>query len=574
MDKKLKEIIELAKIYLMEESSPIMQEEMRNLLTNPSLNINELEDRLTKNLEFGTAGLRALMESGYNRMNLVSSFRLGFAISEYFKILKASPTLVIGYDGRLNSADFAHEIHEVLSRQEFTIKFFKEPVPTPLCAFATKFYKADMGIMVTASHNPKNYNGTKIFSSSGMQLDRNILLEIQRLMKTSLNRKQFYEHYQVAKKINFIDDRLFDEYFASIKESKFFPSNKKVYDEKIVYTALHGVGEKFFRRALNEEGFNQIYTVEKQSRPDGNFPTLSFPNPEELHTLDEAYAYALENKISYVFANDPDADRLQVALLNKSGCFEKLNGNQMGVLLGYFAMKKAIENGITPIVASSVVSSRMLKKMAIAMNAIYLEALTGFGNIAAKAMHGQNQGKGTFVFAYEEAIGFLVGQTVLDKDGISVSVRFMEIISYLKEKNQTIDELLLDLASRFGLFLTSQWSIMFEGLEAKNKIDSIMQKARSLSTEDFSSLTNIKDVKKFDLKINNLESEYANMISDMIIFENEKIRFIIRPSGTEPKIKFYLELIENCIVQDVLLLKEKNMRTMNEIQSSLQKILG
>lgn len=549
-----KSLVKRIENYLREEPDIELQSEIIALINDPQ-KAEELADRIGANFLFGTAGLRGKMQAGYSRMNIVTVYRFAHALGTLITQSKNDAVVVVGFDARNKSTIFAEEVADILGR--FSIKCYiaRYGIPTPLCAFATKNLKADYGVMITASHNPSFDNGIKVFAHNGAQLHGSILKDIEEAMINAPLRSDFLSEYPSRNSCLPIAEEVFDNYFSAIHKNQFFAKEDKDFSVKIVYTPLHGVGNNFFERALNEEEFYNIATVEEQRAPDGNFPTVLFPNPEEEHTLDLAHQKAEALQYDWVFANDPDADRLQVSCRTKNGDFQKLSGNEMGVLLGFFAIEKAKKEGIEPIVASSIVSSRMLSEMAEQLSAYYVDAITGFSNIAHAALISEAATKGTLVFAYEEAIGFLVGKTVLDKDGISTAARFMEIAAFLKKKNISVWEFLDQLYVRFGLFANYQWSLRFDGIDAKDQMSSIMQKFRHLSAKNLFSYRNQNDWEMYDLN-SERRGPYDNLKANVIIFEIKKnARFIIRPSGTEPKIKFYLELIYQ--VEDPSMLQRK-----------------
>ncbi len=530
--------------YLKEEPNEALRSEIAALIKMPE-KINELDERMGITLCFGTAGLRGKMEAGYNRMNSVTVYRFAHALASEILKRNNNKKVVIGFDARNNSQIFAQEMADILER--FSIQCFiaDRQIPTPLCAFATKYLDADFGVMITASHNPGFDNGVKVFSKNSAQLEGAILRDIEKGMIEAPLRDDFFSTNLVVKESLTIPKQAFDNYFAAMHTTQFFSSDEKDLDVAIVYTPLHGVGKDFFLRALREENFSTIEIVEEQSEPDGAFPTLSFPNPEEEHTLDLAHKKAELLGLTWVFANDPDADRLQVSCRTEEGNFRKLSGNEMGTLLGFFAIEKAKKDGIVPIVGSSIVSSRMLSVMAKDLAAIYVDALTGFSNIAQAALSAEAKTNGQLVFAYEEAIGFLVGKIVLDKDGISAAARFMEIAAYLRKQNLTVWEFLDRLYLRFGLFANYQWSIRFDGIAAQQRMLSVMEKIRTLSMHDVLPGYDHASWDIYDLNSPH-QGPYEALKANVIIFEiKEKARFIVRPSGTEPKIKFYLELIDD-----------------------------
>lgn len=548
--------------YLQEEPDEVLRSQIQYFDNHSGPGVLELEHRLNQHLKFGTAGIRGRMEAGYNRMNEVSVYRVAFAIGSCLLEKHSQATVVVAFDARHNSAKFAGEISQVLLKMGVSVKRFRQCIPTPLCAFATNYLAAEMGIMVTASHNPGADNGIKLFAAHGSQIVGPLLQSIEEKMSSAPLRSAFYSSakYQGHDKPLFLEHDIEDAYFKAIKKTKLFNERDLDHDLAIAYTALHGVGYNYFVRALKNEGFCRVISVEEQKNPDGSFPTLIFPNPEEEHALDRAYALAKENRCPWVFANDPDADRIQIACDDGGGNFVKLSGNEMGSVLGYFAIKKALEEGKKPLVASSLVSSRMLETMAKKMGAYYVDGLTGFSNIAHAALKEEQKNSSNFVFAYEEAIGFLMRSVVLDKDGISAGARFMEIASWLAKRGSSVWQFIDELFLQFGIFVNCQWSHRYEGLAAESLMKIAMEKARALSEKEMEAFVGIVGCKKYDLRGTENKGPYSGIIANIIIFEIKNyFRFIIRPSGTEPKIKFYLELIDQ--VDDTAMLAKKKSET-------------
>lgn len=552
--------------YLLEEPNEVLKSEMRDLLdANTEDSRHELVSRMSHHLRFGTAGLRARMEAGYNRMNKVSVYRFSYALGhEICQGRQGSTDVVLGFDGRKNSRDFAEEVAVTLGSMGANVHLFDMNIPTPICAYATKHLQAAIGIMITASHNPSYDNGIKIFDRRSAQVTGPALQRIETNMALAPLRPDFigdhegYIRHFSPKKIG---DEIIASYLHDIKQTQFFASDLLDHNVGIVYTPLHGVGKKFFLQALSQEGFNKVVVVAEQAEPDGGFPTVAFPNPEENHTLDRADMLAIATKCEWVFANDPDADRLQVSCYNSSGRFSKLSGNEMGSILGYFAILRAQEMGIKPLLASSIVSSRMLRAMCLQMGAHYVDSLTGFSNIADSAMRAETNGDHVFVFGYEEAIGFLVGQVVLDKDGINAGARFMEIVGYLSKSNKTIWQLLDELYLRFGLYVNTQWSMRFDDIAAMTTMAKMMAKVRALSTSEVANCLGQSECKKFDLSFEQKNNCYEGLRADVVIFEiNQVVRLIVRPSGTEPKIKFYLELFDRATDLHLLSNKRSQLR--------------
>lgn len=560
--------------YLSEEPLMNLREELANVRDD-----DELKDRLLP-ISFGTAGIRGKMEAGYNRMNRVTVFRFAMGLFKAQAALNERFAVVIGFDARENGAIFAHDIALVLVSLGVKVRLMNECLPTPLLAFATKFFGADYGIMVTASHNPFYDNGIKLFDIRGAQVNRAFLSLIERHMNEAPLRSDYADCF--TNKMECVDDEdlivsmLWKSYLKEIGRTAFFNHHEIDRDVSIAYTPLHGVGGKFFIDALGADNFNMISVVEHQKKPSARFESVPFPNPEEPGVLDLVEALALKKNISWIFANDPDADRLQVSCLNEEGHYQKLTGNEMGTVLGYFSILSALKRHEKPLVASSIVSSRMLNRIAHKMGAHYVDALTGFGNITDAALKRSAQENCQFVFGYEEAIGFLVGQAVLDKDGINASVRFAEIAGLLKRQNKTIWQLLDELFLQFGLFVSTQWSMRFEGPKGKTHMDAIMELFRTLGSSEQENLL-LGGLEKYDLNspIAISGNPYYGLCSNVIIFESKNaLRLIIRPSGTEPKIKFYLEATELTIQEGELKKGKQELgRLLSEISSRINKLI-
>lgn len=539
MDKNLNKLLHQ---YIYDEPNEDLKSQVKSLISTSDMNLKEIKERFDKSLEFGTAGIRGVMQAGYSRINEVTIFLFASAIFEYFKSIKKNHIkVVIGFDARLNSDIFAAELANVLStNKNYDIHIFDKFIPTPLCAFATKHIKADIGFMITASHNPKEDNGIKVFDNNAMQMEKSILNSIAHFLNNNISRTDFWKS-NCKNKIFYLTKETYQAYFDYILSTQLLANEPKNNNIKFVYTPLHGVAKRYFTQVIQQEKYSQIINVKTQEEPNGHFPTVDFPNPEEESTLDQAYDLANKHNIDLVFANDPDADRLQVAF-RENNAFKKLTGNEMGIILGYFAIKKTLQENITPVVATSIVSSRMLKHMSVKMGAIYTEALTGFGNIAkAASIACADKKDRKIAFAYEEAIGFIVGDEILDKDGILSGVRFLEILAYLDYKKLSINDFLLELNESYGIFESLQWHERFEGLDAHNNMSDLMSKIRNINITEFNKIFDNKNVEKYDLLMP--QSLYPNITANVIVLENDEVRFIIRPSGTEPKIKFYLESI-------------------------------
>jgi phosphomannomutase len=509
--------------------------------------LRDLDDRFAGSLTFGTAGLRGRVEAGTNRMNRVvvvkATWGLGAFLLEEGRAhgvdVKTSG-VVIAFDGRLSSRTFAEDAAAVLAAQGIPVHMFPDPQPTPVCAFAVSSIGAAAGIMVTASHNPPADNGYKVYWANAAQIippiDEGIAAAIARAPKANTIARLHAPDAAQQGLRRLIGDDLERRYLDAIRAVGWHraPTNLGAPPLRIVYTAMHGVGHRLTVRGLREAGFEGVTCVPTQTDPDGTFRTVAFPNPEEKGALDLALAKAREIDADVVLANDPDADRLAVAVRIGAGQYRTLTGNEIGVLLCHDALKNKNAGGKKKLVITTIVSSTMLSRIARDMGAAYDEVLTGFKWIANKAMEREKDGH-YFCGGYEEAIGFSLGPIVRDKDGVGAAVRMAELCRHLKEEGRTLVDRLDDLAVRHGMSHGVQWSVTMPGLDGVAKIGAIMATLRD-KPATISSLAGSEVVRRVDLKT-------APVPADVIVLHTaDGARLTVRPSGTEPKIKLYLEL--------------------------------
>jgi phosphomannomutase len=477
--------------YLLEESNSDYREQIKNLA--PS----DLKSRLEGKWRFGTAGFRAKMEAGYMRLNRVSVAKIAYAIG---KSLTSPSKIVIGFDGRHYSQEYALLVAQVLDAMGHESLLFSKMLPTPICAFAVTELKAQAGIMITASHNPPEDNGIKIYGHTGAQLIAPMTTQIESILDEAPSYTDIPRSQTEPKSA---PESVIDAYFSKL------PHCTRHDEIKIVYTPMHGVGEPYARRAFKQAGFENIQVVESQAKPDGNFPTVKFPNPEEPGALDEAIKLAKETKADLILANDPDVDRLAVYVENRA-----LTGNEIGILLGNYLIEN-YQGDKKPLVMTTLVSSRMLSKIAAAHQIDYAETLTGFANIMHGALKREAEQNVKFLFAYEEALGYCIGDQVRDKDGISAAVLFAQLFADLKAKNKTVCQELNRLFETYGFYQNISWSV-------RGELSHILAQAENLA-----GLT-----------------KQTSSVPGLILYTGEHdLRLIIRPSGTEPKIKFYAEII-------------------------------
>jgi phosphomannomutase len=541
--------------------------------------LKELDDRFAGTLTFGTAGLRGRVEAGTNRMNRVVVLKATWGLGTF--LLEQGPAhgvdvkhsgVVIAFDGRLSSRTFAEDAAAVLSALGIPVHLFPDPQPTPVCAFAVSSIGAAAGIMVTASHNPPADNGYKVYWANAAQIippiDEGIAATIARAPKANAIARLHPPDAAHRGLRRLIGDDVERRYLDAVRDLAWHraPQNPGAPPLRVVYTAMHGVGHRLAVRGLREAGFDGVACVPTQTDPDGTFRTVAFPNPEEKGALDLALQKAREIDADIVLANDPDADRLAVAVRTDAGQYRTLTGNEIGVLLCHDALKNKDAGSKKKLVVTTIVSSTMLSRIARDLGAAYDEVLTGFKWIANKAMEREKDGH-YFCGGYEEAIGFSLGPIVRDKDGVGAAVRMAELCRQLKEEGRTLIDRLDELAVRHGLSHGVQWSVTMPGLDGVAKIGAIMTTLRN-QPNTIAALAGSEVVRRVDLKT-------ASVPADVVVLHTaDGARLTVRPSGTEPKIKLYLEL-ETRVTSTAALsaarvaLGEKAARIQGEVKAAL-----
>lgn len=537
----------------------------------------DLHERFVAPLEFGTAGLRGLLGVGVNRMNRAVVVRTTAGLAAALEKLVPDAKrrgVVIGYDGRRQSDVFAKDAADVLLAAGFRVFAFDEPEPTPLIAFAVKDTGAAAGIMVTASHNPPEYNGYKVYWENGAQIIPPIDQTIAAAIAAAPAAKDIARSGGgSADKLGLEIEQRYLDGAMSLSLSR-----AGARDLCIVHTALHGVGTKLVRQLLGRAGFSKVIPVAEQAEPDGEFPTVRFPNPEEKGAMDLAYQTGRTHGADLILANDPDADRLSVAVPDGAGGYLQLTGNEVGALLGHYVMTRGPRG--KNLVLASLVSSPMLGVMAEALGVRYEETLTGFKWIANRALALEASEGVRFVFGYEEALGYTVGQLVRDKDGVSAALLFAELAAQLHAEKKTVQGALLTLASQFGVFVSSQITITKPGEKGAVELRALMDALRKdpiveigglavLSTTDVGS-----GVRSFaDGRPN---ESLAMTSSDVLVWALEGgSRLIARPSGTEPKAKIYFDVREPVQHGEPPgLAKQRALARLAELETAMKARLG
>ncbi|HRG80190.1 MAG TPA: phospho-sugar mutase, partial [Cyclobacteriaceae bacterium] len=518
---------------------------IRKLLENADP--KQLIDSFYKDLEFGTGGLRGVMGVGSNCMN---KFTVGSATQGLANYLKKSVSgeikVAIAYDSRNNSKTFAQITADVFSANGIFVYLFPELRPTPLLSFAIRYLQCQSGIVITASHNPKEYNGYKAYWSDGAQLvpphDKNVIQEVN-----SLGGFADIKFNADPAKIKMIDSTLEDAYYREVE--KLIPKKESIARQSnipIVYSSIHGAGITMVPECLSRLGFKNLIVVEEQRKPDGDFPTVHSPNPEEKSAMELSLKKAKEVNAELVMATDPDTDRVGIGIKDDRGEFFLLNGNQAFSLMMWFIMKNLSESEKkSGYIAKTIVTSELVDTIANKLGVDCYNTLTGFKYIAE--LMGQMEGKKKFIAAGEESYGYMVGDFVRDKDAVSACAFFAALAASAKDEGYTLYDWLIQMYVDFGFYKEGLVNLVRKGAEGEQEIKRMMEKFRNQPPDK---IGGNKVVRMLDYKTSlekNLLTQSASTIdlpaSDVLQFYTEDgSKISVRPSGTEPKIKFYISV--------------------------------
>jgi phosphomannomutase len=529
------ELAEQVASWLAQDPDPVTREELTQLWQAAQSETNaltELKDAFRAPLEFGTAGLRGALGPGPNRMNRVTVLQAAAGLASYLVEQGfAGKPVTIGFDARYNSEIFARDTAEVMAGAGLVPMLFSRVVPTPVLAFSIRNQEACAGVMVTASHNPPQDNGYKVYLGDGRQIVSPADTDISNHIRSITDVRNISR----STTISLIDKKVVDDYVACTTALiNLGPTSVLERSSiKCVYTALHGVGWETLCDATKAAGFKEPVAVVEQRDPDPAFPTVAFPNPEEKGALDLAMELAANSGADLLLANDPDADRLAVALVDVTGAWRALRGDQVGTLLGWWVIERAklTNHEVSGTFANSIVSSMMLEQIARAKNLQYENTLTGFKWVS-RVSH--------LIYGYEEALGYCVDpHNVSDKDGISAALMFLELMAYLNTVEKSAWDVLGELSLLHGLHATDQVSIRVTDL---TQLTEVMTALRSNPPQTLGGLK-VNQVDDLSQGFADLPKTDAVIIHLSGASEIEKARVIIRPSGTEPKIKCYLEVV-------------------------------
>ena len=537
-------------------NDPAIDAETKKELRSIKDDESEIQDRFYKDLEFGTAGLRGVIGNGSNRMNKYTVTKATQGLANYIKMHNPeNKGVAISYDSRHMSKEFSEFTALCLNANGIKTYVFESLRPVPELSFAVRQLKCIAGVMITASHNPPKYNGYKVYWEDGAQIvaphDKGIITEVNNIKEFSEIKTMSKDEAEKADLYHVIGKEIDDEYIKTLKNLVLnLDTIKRVQkDVKIVYTPLHGAGNMPVQRILKEIGFENVYVVPEQEKPNGDFPTVSYPNPEDANAFKLALELAEKVDADVVLANDPDADRLGVyAKDSKTGEYHSFTGNMSGLLIAEYELSQKKERGKIPAngaLIKTIVSSNLADAIAKEYNLKLIEVLTGFKYIGEQMRLFEQSNEYTYMFGFEESYGCLIGTHARDKDGIAAVMALCEATAYYKEKGYTLWDQMINIYKKYGFYKELTISITREGVTGAEEIKQMMEKMREnpATTLGKYKVVEFRDYKK-DIIKNNATGEITKTglpNSNVLYYGLENDAWCcVRPSGTEPKIKFYM----------------------------------
>lgn len=529
------DLIERARAWIATDPHAETRSELERVIE--SGDVGELESRMNTELTFGTAGIRGQVGAGPGRMNRAVIIRTTHGLASY---LGASDRpVIVGFDARPSSRQFAEDTAGVLAAGGIQVRYFPEVTPTPLVAFAAKHLGAVAAVVITASHNPPADNGYKVYGEEASQIVSPVDIHIQDEIEKAPPANEIDRIADAfgggSALVSEVPEDILDRYWEEVSATRSRTTGSEL---TIVYTPIHGVGRDVLFEVMRRAGHSGIMAVPEQAEPDGTFPTVAFPNPEEPGALDLALGLAQREHADLLIANDPDADRL-AAVIPHGGEWRPLSGNEIGVLLGDYMLAND-RDPATAIVGSSIVSSPMLGRIADAYGARHEQTLTGFKWIVKAGLTLQAQGRGRFIFGYEEALGYTVGSAVRDKDGISAALLFTDLVADLGEVGASLMDRLHELWAKHGLWVSAQASIVRRGPEGT---DALRGAVAALADDPPDRVDRYPVTAVTDYRTGGDERPPWLGEQDLVEMSlGEAGRILVRPSGTEPKLKIYVDL--------------------------------
>lgn len=556
-----------------------LEESLKKDLLEISNDEKEKEDRFYKELEFGTAGLRGILGAGTNRMNEYVIARATQALANVIKKEGKEAMdrgVVFAHDCRIMSPEFALLSALVMASNGIKAYLFDSLRPTPELSYAIRYYKAISGINITASHNPKNYNGYKVYWEEGSQIKSRIS---DAVFKEIQNLDIFGKYVTLTKEealekglLNIIGEEVDEAFYKEVINVSLRSDDELDKDVKIVYTPLNGAGNIPVRTVLDRKGYKNVYVVKEQENPDGTFPTLVYPNPEDLKAFEYSENLAKNVSADILIATDPDCDRLAVEVMHK-GNIVALNGNQTGVLMIHYLITSMLEKGTmpkNPVMVKSIVTGEMGEAVAKKYGVEMINVLTGFKNISEIANINEVTKEKNYIFGYEESIGYNFGTFLRDKDGVSASLVLSEMSAYYKKQGKTLIDVLEELFKEYGYYKEKGISVVLEGIEGQKRISRMMKKFREIFPREIEGVK-VKEVT--DYAVSELLDVASNKKTKIDIEATDAVKFAyedgswytLRPSGTEPKIKLYLYVKDD--------VEEKAFEKLEKFEKEALKVL-
>lgn len=535
-------------------------------------------DRFYKNLEFGTAGLRGVIGAGTNRMNVYTVNQATQGLANYLNENFENPSVAVAYDSRIKSDIFAKEAACVLAANGIKVYLYPELVPTPMLSFAVRRLGCSSGIIITASHNPSKYNGYKCYDPNGYQMtDEAAAKTYEYIQKTDMFsgvKTMSFDDALAEDMIDFIEDWLMDEFYEKVLSASVNPEALKKANLKVIYTPLNGTGNKPVRKVLKMAGVNDVTVVKEQEKPDGNFPTCPFPNPEIRQAFECAIKTAEGTNADLLLATDPDCDRVGIAVRDGED-YVLMTGNEVGAMLCEYLLSSLKEQGllpVNPIVVKTIVTTPLVETIAAAYGAQTADLLTGFKYIGELVTNlEKNDETDRFIVGMEESYGYLRGTHARDKDAVVASLLICEMASYYKLKGISLKQFMDGIYEKYGMYLNTVLNFGFEGASGMQKMADMMNDLRVNPPKE---IAGVPVVKMSDYKLSytkdtvtgeetEINLPKSNVLS-FIMPDNSKV--IVRPSGTEPKIKVYITACGNS--------REESTAKSEKIADSMSKILG
>lgn len=536
-------------------ANPYFDDATKEELKNIAEEENEIKERFYMDLEFGTAGLRGIIGAGTNRMNIYVVRRATQGLANYIaKVGKQSQGVAIAYDSRHMSPEFAQEAALCLAANGIKAYIFESLRPTPELSFAVRHLGCVAGINITASHNPPEYNGYKVYWEDGAQItpphDTGIMGEVKAISDWNTVKTMDKAQAEKAGLYEVIGQKIDDAYMEELKKQVIHQDAIEAEGKnlKIVYTPLHGTGNIPARRILKELGFENVYVVKEQELPDGAFPTVSYPNPEAAEAFELGLKLAKEVDADLVLATDPDADRLGVRVKDKNGEYHDLTGNMSGCLLANYEIgQRRAVNGSLPedgALIKTIVTSNLADAIAKGYGVDLIEVLTGFKFIGQQILGFENSGKGTYLFGFEESYGCLIGTYARDKDAIVATMVLCEAAAYYKTQGKTLWDAMIEMYDQYGYYKDDIKSITLKGIEGLQKIQEIMDTLRKNPPAEFAGhkVVSARDYKKDTITdLATGEVKPTGLPNSNVLYYDltDDAWVCVRPSGTEPKVKFY-----------------------------------